>query len=202
MLDGVQGETYGTLYDRLATDPEPEVRQAAQRTRQERRKRLWAEAYLTRVMQTMQARTHSNADVLAAWPYMEALKRVDDDTTISMVRTALGNHVLPPHLRQCYQLLLKETSEGWEKAMKHWPQAGNMWTGALTVGQGTLITPAGDTIPVQDTVWREDPLALADAASWGGMAQTASPLGLFYEKHLTLQMEDVSFILIRGAFQS
>ena len=113
--DGEQGKTYVTLYDRLATDPEPEVRQAAQRMRQERRKRLWAEAYLTHMLQVLQDGTHSNADMLAAWPYMESVKRVGDDTMIRTARMALRNPDLPPHLRQCYLLLLKETSRGGRK---------------------------------------------------------------------------------------
>src|SRR5260370_1085398 len=92
---GCQHGSYVTLFPMLATDPEPEVRQAAMRIRQERRKRLWAQAYLTHVMQVMQGGTVSNADVLAAWPYAEALKHVGDDTTLQAVRTALGTRDLP-----------------------------------------------------------------------------------------------------------
>jgi HEAT repeats len=188
--EGEQGRSYVTLFHVLATDPEPEVRQAALRTRQERRKRLWAQAYLTHIMQAIQASTISNAEVLAAWPYIEALKRVGDDTTIRTVRNALGNHELPPHIRHWYQLILKETSEGWEKAMKKWPQPGNMWTGSLEVGHGVLLTSAGHTIPVQYAMWRDDPVSLADVASWGGTFQTARALGLSSDEHLYLQMED------------
>src|SRR5262249_17763537 len=129
--EGEQEKSYETLFHLLATDSEPEVRQAAMRTRQERRKRLWAQAYLTRMMQVTRAGALFNTDVLAAWPYAEALKRVGDDATLKTVRTALGTHGLPPHIRHWYQLILKETGEGWEKAMKKWPQPGNMWTGTL-----------------------------------------------------------------------
>ncbi len=188
--EGEQGNTYVTLFHLLAADPEPEVRRAAMRIRQERRKRLWAQAYLTHVMQVMQGGTLSNADVLAAWPYAEALKRVGDDTTLQTVRTALGTHDLPPHIRHWYQLILKETGEGWEKAMKKWPQPGNMWTGTLEEGHGVLLTSAGRAIPVQYAVWRDDPTSLADVASWGGTVQTAIDLGLTDEEQLYLQLED------------
>ena len=188
--EGEQGNSFVTLFHLLAADPEPEVRRAAMRIRQERRKRLWAQAYLTHVMQVMQGGTLSNADVLAAWPYAEAFKRVGDDTTLQTVRTALGTHDLPPHIRHWYQLILKETGEGWEKAMKKWPQPGNMWTGTLEEGHGVLLTSAGRAIPVQYAVWRDDPTSLADVASWGGTVQTAIDLGLTDEEQLYLQLED------------
>ncbi len=188
--EGEQGNTYATLFRELATDSEPEVRQAVMRTRQERRKRLWAQAYLARVMQDMHASAISNADVLVAWPYAEALKRVGDDTTIRTVRTALSTYELPPNIRHWYQLILKETSEGWEKAIKKWPQPGNMWTGSLEVGHGVLLASAGRAIPVQYAVWRDDPVFLTGMASWGGTFQTAIALGLSHDEQLYLQLED------------
>jgi hypothetical protein len=188
--DGEQGKMYVRLFHMLATDPEPEVREAALRTQQERRKRLWAQEYLAHVMQAIQGSIISNATVLALWPYVEALKRVGDDTTIRSIRAALGNHELPPHIRHWYQLLLKETSEGWENAMKKWPQPANMWIGSLEVGHGVLLTSAGRTIPVQYAVWRDAPLSLADVASWGGTLETAGDLGLPFDEQLYLQMED------------
>src|SRR6266567_4094889 len=188
--EGEQGNTYVTLFHLLAADPEPEVRRAAMRIRQERRKRLWAQAYLTHVMQVMQGGTLSNADVLAAWPYAEALKRVGDDTTLQTLRGAQGTYDLPPHIRHWYSLILKETGEGWEKAMKKWPQPGNMWTGSLEVGNGVLLTSAGRAIPVQYAVWRDDPASLADVASWGGTVQTAIDLWFSPDEQLYLQLED------------
>ncbi len=188
--EGEQGNTYATLSRVLGTDSEPGVRQAVMRTRQERRKRLWAQAYLTRVMEAMQASSISNADVLAAWPYAEALKRVGDDTTIRTLRTTLGTNELLPNIRHWYQLILKETGEGWEKAIKKWPQPGNMWTGSLEVGQGVLLTSAGRAIPVQYAVWRDDPVSLTGMASWGGTFQTAIAHELSYDEPLYLQLED------------
>lgn len=188
--EGEQGNTYATLFRVMATDPEPGVRQAVMRTRQERRKRLWAQEYLTRVIQIMQASTISNAEVLAVWPYAEALKRVGDDTTIRTVRTALLTHELPPNIRHWYQFILKETGEGWEKAIKKWPQPGNMWTGSLEVGQGVLLTSAGHAIPAQYAVWRDDPVSLTGMASWGGTFQTAIAHELSYDEPLYLQLED------------
>ena len=35
------------------------------------------------------------------------------DTTLQALRTALGDHLLPPHIRHWYQLIFKETQEGW-----------------------------------------------------------------------------------------
>lgn len=188
--EGEQRDTYAALSRVLGSDSEPRVRQAVMRTRQERRKRLWAQAYLARVMETVQASSISNADVLTTWPYAEALKRVGDDTTIRTLRTALGSPELPPNIRHWFQLILKETSEGWEKAIKKWPQPGNMWTGSLEIGQGELLTSAGREIPVQYAVWRDDPVSLTGMASWGGTFQTAISLGLLHDEPLYLQLED------------
>ena len=190
LTEGEQGETYAALSRVLGTDSEPGVRQAVMRTRQERRKRLWAQAYLTRVMETMQVGSSSNADVLAAWPYAEALKRVGDDTTLRTLRTALSSPELPPNIRHWYQLILKETGEGWEKAIKKWPQPGNMWTGSLEVGTGVLLTSAGGAIHGHYAVWRDDPVSLTGMASWGGTFQTAIAHELSHEEPLHLQLED------------
>ena len=188
--EGEQESSYVSLFHVLATDPEPEVRQAALRTRLERRKRLWAQVYLSRVMQTKQSVTVYNAEILAVWPYAEALKRIGDDTTIQTVRTALGNHELPPHIRHWYQLIIKETGEGWEKARKKWPQPGNMWAGTLEVGHGVLLTSAGRETPGQYAVWRDDPASLGEVASWGGTFQTAGAFGRSDDEQLSLQLED------------
>ena len=84
----------------------------------------------------------------------------------------------------------KETGEGWEKAVKKWPQPGNMWTGSLEVGQGVLLTSAGHAIPAQYAVWRDDPASLTGMASWGGTFQTAIAHELSYDEPLYLQLED------------
>jgi hypothetical protein len=188
--EGEQESIYTILFDLLATDPEPEVRQAALRTQQERRKRLWAQEYLTHVMQAIQSTTISNTQVLDAWPYAEALKHVGDDTTLQTLRDAVENYELPPHIRHWCKLLLKETHEGWEKAMKKWPQPGNMWTGSLEVGHGMLLTSSERITSVQYTVWRNDPLSLTGTASWGGTLQVARILDLWSHEQLTLQLED------------
>jgi len=188
--EGEQGQTHATISRMLAADPEPVVRQTAMRTRQERYKRLWAEAYLTRLMESIQASSRSTGDVLAVWPYAEALKRVGDDTTIQTLRTMLGSQELPPNLRHWYQLIVKETGEGWEKAIKKWPQPGTMWTGSLEAGQGILLTSTGRVIPVPYAVWRNDPVSLTGTASWGGTFQTAGTQDLSFDEPLHLQLED------------
>lgn len=188
--EGEQKKSYVAFFHLLATDSEPDVRKTVLRTRQERYKRLWAQEYLTRVMQTAQDSTVSNTDVLAAWPYAEALKRVGDDTVLQSLRTALGDHTLPPHIQHWYQLILKETNEGWEKALKKWPQPAHTWTGSLEVGHGVLLTSTGRAIPVEYTVWRDDPVSPSGPTSWGGTVQGAVSLELLYDEQLSLRLED------------
>lgn len=184
--EGEQEKYYETLFHLLAADPEPEVRQTVLRTWQERRKRLWAQMYLAHVTQV----TQGNNEVLAAWAYAEALKRTGDDTTLQALRTVLSTHELPPHIRHWYQVILKETSEGWEKAMKKWPQPAKMWAGSLEVGHGVLLSLAGNSFSVRYTLWRDDPVSPSEAASWGGMLQGVIPPELLYDEHLSIQLED------------
>ncbi|GHP00794.1 hypothetical protein KSF_108410 [Reticulibacter mediterranei] len=188
--EGEQGKISTMLFHLLATDPEPEVREAAMRTHQERRKRWWAQWYLPRMMQVLQQQTASSAEVLAAWPYAKALERVGDDTTIRTLRTALLDQELPTHLRHWCQLTLKTMSEGWEQAMKHWPQPATQWTGSLEKGHGFLVfISAKRKISVEYAVWRDDPESPAGVASWGGTFQTENALDLSLDTPL-LRMED------------
>jgi hypothetical protein len=182
-----QNSAYGDLYQLLVSDPEPVVRRTATLTLQERRKRQWAEEYLNRVLHRSDS---SNVGVLATWCYAEALKRVGDDTTLQTLRTALRDHLLPPHIRHWYQLIFKETQEGWQKAMKKWPQPGKMWTGTIEEGKGFLLTAQGKVIIVHYSLWSEVPESPLQMASWGGTMQTQESSPISDEGRLYLQLAD------------
>jgi len=68
----------------LEADVEPSVRAALSRSRVDHRNRGWAEQYCERLRIV---NPESNLEILAAWPYAEALKRVGDDETIERLRS-------------------------------------------------------------------------------------------------------------------
>ncbi len=153
------------LYQQLETDPEPLIRETVKRIRQERQKRLWAREYLHMVQQ---GQIRSNRDILSRWPYAEALKRVGDDTTIQELRRTLSNNELPLHIRHWYQSLLKEMSEGWQKAMKKWPQPGRSVSVTVEEGDGVLQLMNGKHITGHYRLWREVSRAFPFTVAWGG----------------------------------
>jgi hypothetical protein len=74
----------------LKADEEPSVRAAVERSRADRRDREWADLYVERLREVDPG---SNAAILAAWPYAEALKRIGDESTSQQLEVLvnLGN---------------------------------------------------------------------------------------------------------------
>lgn len=199
--EGEYGEAYETFFTLLATDCEPVIRETAQRTWQERRKRLWAQWYLTKVTE----RSHlTNKDVFSVWPYAEAFKRVGDDNTLQVLRRRLQNQELLPNVRHWYNLLLKETNEGWEKAIKKWPQPGNTWKGFLGEGDGLLYVAQHSPRPVHYVVWLDASEDVKDVSGWGGTLKNAPFSSVFATRPCFLRLADGSLgkILIKEASMS
>ena len=184
-----QEKLFQGFFNAFECDPEPEVRQTAARCRLERRKRLWARHYLQRVKQVADDGMQSNADVLSAWPSAEALTRVGDDTTLETLQTLLESRTLPPHLSHWYQSLQEKTREGWEKALKKWPQPREQWSGNLEQGHGTIRDDEVHSVPVMYVVMSINTHEDARGTIWGGIAQSADLSVLSHNSLPTLQLE-------------
>ena len=128
------------LEQQLRRDSEPRVRETYSRVHAERQKRLWAQNYLHIILGS---KTWSNQDILRLWPYAEAIKRVGDDSIIQEFSHVLSSTTLPPHVRHWYRLILKETSEGWQKALKKWPQPFNSVAAIMEECDAILLLPNG-----------------------------------------------------------
>ena len=177
-----------SVYQILSTDAEKTVRDTVNRTWKERRKREWAKEYLTRVRQVT---GKSNDEVLAIWCYAQALTQVGDDTSIRILRTDLGTKSLPPHLRHWFQRIIKETNEHWEKAVSKWPQPWRTWNGIIEEGQGWILLPDQQKIPVHYSLWREQATTLSENSSWGGTVQINDEIrALTTPGEITLQLSD------------
>src|SRR5207247_877386 len=136
--DSADSQINARIYQSLAADREKAVRETVNRTLEERRKREWAEEYLTRVRQVT---GKTNEEVLAAWRYAQALTQVGDDTSIQILRTDLRTRLLSPNQRHWFKRIVKDTNEGWQKAIKKWPLPWSSWQGIIEEGQGWLLLP-------------------------------------------------------------
>jgi hypothetical protein len=130
-LEGVKTEdgsdAFEKLYQDLVTDWEKSVREAAERTWKERRKRLWAEQCLSIVMNV---KCQTNEEILAAWRYGEALVRIGDDSCIRALREHLSEESLPPNARYWIQQIIEKMQENWRKTTREWPEPWFAWEGA------------------------------------------------------------------------
>jgi hypothetical protein len=186
--DDADSDLEATVYQILATDVEKVVRETVKRTREERRKRVWAKEYLARIRQTT---SMTNSEVLAAWCYAQALTHVGDDTSIGILRGDLRTQSLPPHMRHWFQKIIKETIDNWEKAISKWPQPWRAWQGIIEEGQGWILLPDQQKILVHYSLWQERATTLSENSSWGGTLQIIDDMrALTTPEEITLQLSD------------
>ncbi len=152
---------------RLQIDVERTVREAAHRAGGERQRSLWANEYLRRVQDV---KTSDNAELLAAWPYGQALPRVGDDGVIRALQRSLAEPNRPPNVRYWVRSLVKEIEQGWRKVTENWPDPWLTWEGVVDEGRGTLVLPSEKDVEVQYSLWKRGPATPSDVGSWGGAA--------------------------------
>jgi HEAT repeats len=107
-----------SLLAQLSADVEPGVRQAAERSRDERRRRTWASAYLEQVTLTDNESNHS---ILDRWAYGSALTAVGNDDTIRSLRSFAGSRRWAPHIKHWFRRLLTDMERQWDEAKKSYP---------------------------------------------------------------------------------
>ena len=160
-----QPDAFGELYQRLAADPEADVRQTAERARRERRDRMWAEEYLSRVRR-VEGKT--NDEILSAWRYGQALTRVGDDACLRTLRIDLATRTLPPHVRYWFQKIIEDMEKHWREETQKWPEPWLTWEGTVEEGQGTAVLSDGQIIQVSYSLWEQPAPAPSEKHSWGG----------------------------------
>ncbi len=175
------------VYQRLAVDAEQAVRETAQRTWQERRKREWANEYVARIRDVTGDTNEGN---MAVWCYTQALTHVGDDTSIRVLRNDLRMRSLAPHLRYWLQRIIKETDEHWQKAISKWPQPWRTWLGTIEEGEGWILLPDEQKIPVHYAFWQERATSLSESSTWGGTIQVSEERGLWEAEEIRVQLAD------------
>jgi hypothetical protein len=171
-LEGVNTEdgsdAFEKLYQDLVTDREKSVREAAERTWKERRKRLWAEQYLSIIMNV---KGQTNEEILAAWRYGEALVHIGDDSCIRALREHLSKESLPPNTRYWIQQIIEKMQENWRKTTREWPEPWFAWEGAVKKGRGKVQIPEEEMYEIEYSIWSQPASALSEKHRldrWGG----------------------------------
>jgi hypothetical protein len=161
--------TFQELYRRLAADRDKVVRSAAERARQERRKRLWARHYVS-IVTRVEGR--SNQEILDAWRYGEALARTGDDSCTVALREHLNRkwNSLPPNARYWFQQIIKGLEENWRKATREWPDPWFAWKGTVHEGAGSIHTRGEKSIEIKYSIWSQPRAAPSEplVMDWGG----------------------------------
>jgi len=177
---------FSEIFVRCCVDPEPKVREAAQRARDERRKRLWARDYLAIVLNV---RGETNREILDAWCYGDALGQIGDDECQEILRDHLTNQVLPPHIRHWSGRILKQMESNWKKTTQKWPEPWTDMRGMIESGSGKLIFENGEEIVIQYSIWGEMGAVPGEKHSWGGIVN--APVVHFLDmKKATIELAD------------
>jgi hypothetical protein len=175
------------IYQKLTADVERSVRDVIHRSRHEQRKREWGREYLARIRQVS---GDANDEVLDAWRYGQALTHVGDDATLQVLRTDLRTRSLPPHLRHWIRRIIKDMDENWQKAVRKWPQPWRSWKGSIEEGNGWILLPNEQRLPVQYALWLEQAATFSESSSWGGTIQVQGVSGFEKVEIITLYLSD------------
>ncbi|MSP14990.1 MAG: hypothetical protein EXR62_18790 [Chloroflexi bacterium] len=154
------------IYQKLVNHPEKSIREASQRSWDERRVRKWAEDYLNRIL-SIQGKT--NEEILDSWCYGDALMRVGDDTCISTLEEHVSKYFLPPNLEYWLLRIIGGMKENWKKTIKEWPETPYNIRGAIEQSHGTLLSPDGKSIKIQYLIWQKGSLKANEKPGWGGI---------------------------------
>ncbi len=155
---------------RASGDLERVVREAAQQSRQDMRKRRWCRELL---QQISQPRADPNDWVLESYTLGRALASIGDDENLAQLESMSRDPALPPNVRYWLRLVAGDLEKQWRKTTQTWPQSSYPWSGAreqLTGG----ITVDGAQHRASVALWRRRRSTPGRPESWGGAATFSS----------------------------
>ena len=187
VIDEDGSDAFTGLYQTLVTDREKSVRETAERTWKEWRNRLWAEKYLSIVMNV---KGETNKEILDAWRYGEALVRTGDDSCIQALREHLAQGSHPPNLRYWIRQIVEDMQENWRKKTQKWPDPWFAWEGTIEEGQGKVWISENKIVEVQYSIWSQPRAAPSELPkpTWGGAI--SATLWLLRPGDRTIELED------------
>ena len=151
---------------RLSRDPERRVRDCANRSRADARRRFWAAEHLRFVTE---ADPDPNQWVLSKYASGAALAKIGDDRDMTALEARARRTDVPPNVRHWYARVLKDLERQWQQTTRKWPEPWLPWRGSIEKLRGSFV--AGErTYAAQFSLWHVPPAYDGDLASWGGAA--------------------------------
>lgn len=164
-------EDFSGLHAQLTLDVERKVRDQAEQSMRDRRNRHWLQEYLE-ILQKVE--TGTNADILAAWCYGEALVMLGDDDCAWKLRDGLAKQSFLPNHAFWLKSLERRINENWSKITRKWPDPMSSWQEYVEKGQGYIELEPDHRKEMTYTVWYRPRTTLDEKRSWGGSLLLAS----------------------------
>lgn len=191
---------FEVLYQKCTSHPEPSIREAIRRSWEERRKRLWARDYLSRVMSVD---GKDNGEILRTWCYGDALCQIGDDECRDMLREYVSKKILRPNVRYWIENIIDELEINWKKTTQKWPEPWTDMSGAIERGNGKLISGTNEVVDIQYSTWWVPAASPEDINNWGGTVISSFKHFLGMDKAvIELQGERRGEIILTGFLQN
>lgn len=178
----------------LGWDQEPTVRKSYELSLRERRDRLAASEFESRVLSVQVP-----AEVLGHWRYGVALSRVGDDSTIRRLADRLGDG-LPPSVRFWLKRVRKSVEKRWGEVTRKWPEPWYSRPGQLETFTGVLVGENGKEVALSGTLWLIPSEAPGGRSSWGGWATSNQRwIEMSHEEQLMIPGRRTARILVSSS---
>jgi hypothetical protein len=150
----------------LEWDPESAVREAYDKSFEERLERAWKQFHESRVLAAVKPE-----DVVRFWRHGCALDRLGDDSTIELLRQR-SEQGLPPNVRFWLARVRKAVQSRWDDVVRKWPDPWFTRRGRYEMADGLIQWTDGTEKHVHAHLWLAPAEKLTGLGSWGGWAQT------------------------------
>jgi HEAT repeat protein len=155
----------------LLSDEERSVRVAADSSRDEARRRRWADALLEVIRHP---HPDSNEWVLRGYGASRALVSVGDDGHLEALAELANKKKFPPNVRHWFDQTRKALEKHWRETTKKWPDPWLPWEGAIERVDGTILVDDA-RYPVKLILWLKRGF-VDDFSEWGGSAEFESEI--------------------------
>jgi hypothetical protein len=163
---------------------EPSVRKAFTDVLQQRRRRIWANGYVERLLARCNSRSENLAEVFRL---SRALAALGDDDSKRRIEHFVEVRKLPRSTRNLLERTVKQLDKQWKQTTSRWPEPWSHVVGAIEECKATFVKSDGSVFSAKARLWRKHRYDQTEKYSWGGIADDLSE-NVFNERELTLQL--------------
>ncbi len=148
------------VVNRVLSDCEGVVREAARKSAEANRQRLWADSYLTRI--EAQAETALTPHGLFA--YGAALQKIGDDWHLHRLKHRRVE-ILSPAVRFWWREVTEGLEKEWRDRTRDWNHLGE---GVISLHDDAILVSDGQRIEIEIWLWEQPRAGARSRSSWGG----------------------------------